>query len=57
MSMIKDEYWKNLTFNNSKVCVDFMNSLSNKAPNDNYTLTYKVNSVFMILRSSNHFKN
>ena len=55
--MIKDEYWKNLTFNNSKVCVDFMNSLSNKAPNDNYTLTYKVNSVFMILRSSNHFKN
>ena len=47
MSMIKNKYWKDLTFNNSEVCVDFISSLSNEAPNDDYALTDKVNSVFM----------
>ena len=47
MSMIKNKYWKDLTFNNSEVCVDFISSLSNEAPNDDYALTHKVNSVFM----------
>ena len=47
MSMIKNKYWKDLTFNNREVCVDFISSLSNEAPNDDYALTYKVNSVFM----------
>ena len=47
MSMIKNEYWKDLTFNNSEVRVDIINSLSNEAPNDDYALTHKVNAVFM----------
>ena len=47
MSMIMNEYLKDLTFNNSEVRVDFINSLSNEAPNDDYALTHKVNSVFM----------
>ena len=47
MSMIKNEYWKDLTFDNSVVHVDFINSLSNEAPSDDYALTHKVNSVFM----------
>ena len=47
MSMIKNKYWKDLTFKNSEVSVDFISSLSNEAPNDDYALTHKVNSVFM----------
>ena len=43
MSMIKNKYWKDLTFGNSEVRVDFINSLSNEAPNDDYALTHKVN--------------
>ena len=45
--MITNEYLKDLTFNNSEVRVDFINSLSNEAPDDDYALTHKVNSVFM----------
>ena len=47
MSMITNEYLKDLTFNNSEVRVDFINSLSNEVPDDDYALTHKVNSVFM----------
>ena len=47
MSMIKNKYWKDLTFNNSEVHVDFISSLSNEALNDDYALTQKVNSVLM----------
>ena len=43
MSMIKNKYWKDLTFGNSEVRVDFISSLSNEAPNDDYALTHKVN--------------
>ena len=46
MSMIKTEYWKDLTFNNSDVCVVFINSVSIEAPDDACALTHKVNSVF-----------
>ena len=37
--MINNAYWKDLTFNNSEVRVDFIKSLSNEAPNDDYTFT------------------
>ena len=47
MSMIKNEYRKDLTFSNSEVHADFINSLSNEAPNDDHALTHKENSVFM----------
>ena len=46
MSMIKTEYWKDLTFNNSDVCVVFINSVSIEAPDDACALTHEVNSVF-----------
>ena len=39
MSMIKNAYWKALTLNNSEVRVDFIKSLSNEAPNDDYAFT------------------
>ena len=38
MSMIENEFWKDVAFNNSEVRVDFTNSLSNEAPNDDYTI-------------------
>ena len=47
MSLIRNKYWKDLTFNISEVRVNFVNSLSNEAPNDDYALTQTVNSVFM----------
>ena len=37
--MINNAYWKDLTFNNSEVHVDFIKSLSNEAPNDDYAFT------------------
>ena len=45
-SLIKNEYRKDLTFSNSEVHMNFINSLSNEAPNDDYALTHKENSVF-----------